>query len=139
MKKNFYYKLVSDSMAPQIEVEDIVLITKSFDKSDPQSGSLILFSDKNKKVLHRIIKKTGKDIFLKGDNAFELQKISFSQIEGIAQIVFSGKKVIVLGKAKEKLFIFLDKLFFQRIYFLRFFKYRVFRYKIMKKIKNLLW
>lgn len=139
MKKNLYYKLVSDSMAPQIEVGDVVLITKSFNDREPQLGNLVLFSDQNKKVLHRIIRKIGNDIYLKGDNAFELQKINFSQIEGIAQIVFSGKKVIVLGKAKEKLFIFLDKLFFQRIYFLRFFKYRVFRYKIMKKIKNLLW
>lgn len=126
-------------MAPQIEVGDVVLITKSFNDREPQLGNLVLFSDQNKKVLHRIIRKIGNDIYLKGDNAFELQKINFSQIEGIAQIVFSGKKVIVLGKAKEKLFIFLDKLFFQRIYFLRFFKYRVFRYKIMKKIKNLLW
>ena len=78
-------------------------------------------------------------LFLKGDNAFEVQKIKKSEALGLAKSIFSEEKSIKLGGKREKIFIFFDKFFFQRVLFLHNFKYRVFRYNNMKKIKKLLW
>lgn len=136
--KNNYYEIVSDSMAPLIEVGDLVLIG-SPKKIDVKVGSLVLFKDKGKKILHRVVKKTKSKIFLKGDNAFEFQEIKKSEVLGVGTEIFSENRGMKLGSVKEKIFVFLDKIFFQRVYFLKFFRYRVFRYKKMKKLKKILW
>ena len=138
MNKNNYYKIVTDSMSPLIEAGDMVFIEPT-KKVVFKKNNIVLFQDENKTILHRVIKVKKDHLFLKGDNAFEVQKIKKSEALGLAKSIFSEEKSIKLGGKREKIFIFFDKFFFQRVLFLHNFKYRVFRYNNMKKIKKLLW
>lgn len=132
-----YYQLVSDSMAPLIEVGDMVLIAKN--RPNLKKNNLVLFKDHGKKVLHRIVKLDKNFIFLKGDNAYEIQKIMRKNVLGVGLKVFSASKSIELGSFKEKVFVLFDQIFFQRISLLEAFNYRVFRYNKMKRLKRWLW
>jgi signal peptidase I len=131
--------MISDSMAPLIEGGDLVLIDPYKPGLRPKLGDLILFKERTKEVLHRVVKKNNENVFLKGDNAFEFQKVSLDEIKGIGRVVFSGEKTIELASFKEKVFVILDKIFFQRIWLLKIFNYRVFRYKCTKKLKKVIW
>jgi signal peptidase I len=138
MNKNNYFEIITDSMAPLIEVGDMVFV-RSAKKAVFKKNNIVLFQDGSKKILHRVTKIKNNNLFLKGDNAFELQEIKKSEALGLAINIFSGEKTISLGGVRETIFVFLDKVFFQRVLFLHYFKYRVFRYNNMKKIKKLLW
>lgn len=104
-KEIFGYKayiIVTDSMKPNINTGDIVVIKK--DESELKIGSVITYKNKNELVTHRIvqIKETDneKAYITKGDNnnVEDAEKVYAEQIEGnvVVTIPYLGNIILIL-------------------------------------------
>lgn len=126
-KEIFGYKayiIVTDSMKPNINIGDIVIVKK--DESKLNVGNVITYKNKKEIVTHRIvgIKQLDGEVayITKGDNnnIEDSEKVYFEQIEGsvITKIPYLGK-VITLLKNKTFDIIVAIAIFIIYIYILR--------------------
>jgi len=101
------FVIVSESMEPQINTGDIVII-KPIPEKDIKVGSVITFEKNNEYITHRVTKienEENKKLYTtKGDNnkVEDLEKTEYSQIKGIqvGKIPFIGKLVLKASNQK---------------------------------------
>lgn len=87
--------ILSDSMAPEYRVNDLVYINQLTDteKLDLAVGDVIAFSINGKEILHRIILITSEEVTTKGDNNDSPDNpVSYQQINAkvLVNIPFGG-------------------------------------------------
>ena len=101
------FSIVSGSMEPTINIDDIVII-KKVDKKELTKDDIISFKINNEIITHRIIDKELKNGILfyitKGDNneVPDIHNVKYSQIEGkyIGKIPKAGKILTLLKNKK---------------------------------------
>lgn len=101
----FFAIITSGSMAPTLEVKDLVLMQNL--KTDPQKGDIILFETEDAPipVIHRIYSVSGDEIRTKGDAAELVDNwiLKKDEIHGEA-LIFQGKPVVVKNIGEYLLF-----------------------------------
>ena len=86
------YNITTNSMEPTINIGDIIIVKKVNNEDKLKNGDIISFRKNDEVVTHRIIDITEtngeKRYITKGDNNNipDLEKLSFSQIEGVKVI-----------------------------------------------------
>lgn len=86
------YNITTNSMEPTINIGDIIIVKKVNNEDKIKNGDIISFRKNSEVVTHRIIDITEtngeKRYITKGDNNNipDLEKLSFSQIEGVKVI-----------------------------------------------------
>lgn len=86
------YNITTNSMEPTINMGDIIIVKKVKDEENLKNGDIISFNKNGEIITHRIIdivEANGEKRYItKGDNNNipDLEKLSFSQIEGVKVI-----------------------------------------------------
>ena len=102
------FNIVSGSMKPVIDINDIVIVKEVVDESELKPGNIISFRLNNEIITHRILKiekENDRNIYItKGDNneVEDVEKLEFGQIEG-KQIGIIPKIGMVLNFLKNKI------------------------------------
>ena len=121
------------SMRPLFkEHRDIVNIKKKF--RDVKRGDVIAYPNKNKTqfILHRILKVSGDNLIIRGDNNFFLEKRKISDVVGImTSFIRNGKYVDCQKSFKYKIYSF----YILNSYPLRYLYHKRFR-PFLSKIKH---
>ena len=127
------FNIVSDSMSPVININDLIIVKKS-SEYEIELNDIISYKSNDEIITHRIIKtyeKEGKKFYItKGDNSeFEdSEKINFENIE--------GKYAFKISKIGNILKIFKNKIIYIAILTILIIGYIFERKKINKKIER---
>lgn len=104
--------IVSESMEPEINVGDIIIIKNSL-QNDIKENHIITFEKDNEYITHRVVRieeQNNEKLYItKGDNnkVNDVEKIRFSEIKGIkiAQIPYIGLLILKVSRQKNILII----------------------------------
>ena len=95
--KIYAFDIISSSMSPEFDKDDIIFVEKYSSNSQPKINDIITFKYDNKIISHRVIKIEEKDLnkvfYTKGDNNKEIDNFEIQYEDIYGKYVFKIPKI----------------------------------------------